>query len=100
METLAAKLREENKVAGETQAKLVQAELAKVPEFVSAEGKKLKDVVMPELKAAVVEAVSAARPEAKSDDAKPEEKKEEKKQEEAAPSPAPPSVKTEEKKEE
>jgi len=48
-----------------------------VPEFVSAEGKKLKDVVMPELKAAVVEAVSAAKPDAKSDDAKPEEKKEE-----------------------
>jgi hypothetical protein len=100
LDALAAKLREENKVAGEAQAKLVQTELAKVPELVSTEGKKLKDVVMPELKVAVVEAVSAAKAEVKPEETKPEEKKEETKQEEAAPSPPTPVVKTEEKKEE
>ncbi|MGI8982352.1 MAG: hypothetical protein ACR2FY_24235 [Pirellulaceae bacterium] len=104
VDALAVKLREENKVAGEAQAKLVQAELAKVPEFVSAEGKKLKETVMPELKAAVVEAVSAIKPEVKLEtkpnDARPEEKKDEKQQEEGTLSPPPPSVKTEEKKEE
>lgn len=89
-----AKVREENAKQLEAQSKLVQAELAKVPELVSAEGKKLKDQVMPELKVAVAELTSAAKPESQP------EKPVEKKPEEATLTPAPPSVKTEEKKEE